>query len=324
MPHQGLDALAVGDRVARPLLVLEVERRDGAAGPFTTLALGDASGRLGSAPFWAGARAPVAALARGDVVEVTGEVGEYRGQRQLRVASIRALPRASAPWDELLPSIGDPAPWWARLDRLREGIAAPRLRAVLARFFDEPAFRARFGRCPAATRGHHARLGGLLQHTWEVAHVARRLARLRPRADADLLVAGALLHDVGKVEAYRWDGPFEPTAAGALVGHVALGLVLLDRAVRTPPAPCTDDEHALLAHLVASHHGRLEFGATVPPMTLEAELLHFADDASAKAESMDEALANPAHFEADAPLSRRRLWEVGDRRLWRGRATWGR
>src|SRR5205085_5046851 len=106
-------------------------------------------------------------------------------------------------------------------------------------------------------------------------------------ADPDLVLAGAMLHDIGKLEAYRWDGPFEMTDPGALLGHVMLGMVMLDRRIGAEPLPpCTADERLMLQHLIASHHGRLEFGAATPPMTLEAEILHFADNASAKAASM--------------------------------------
>ncbi len=127
--------------------------------------------------------------------------------------------------------------------------------------------------------GHHAVLGGLLQHTCEVATIGRSVAEACG-ADPDLVLAGALLHDIGKLEAYRWRAGFETTEAGALLGHVALGLMMLRRRVaERPPPACTDAELLLLLHLIASHHGRLKFGAACPPMTLEAEVLHYADDA---------------------------------------------
>jgi 3'-5' exoribonuclease len=319
-----LPRLALGDRVQHPFLVLEVDRRDGGSGSYTALTLGNARGRIPTAPFWAETQHLVAGIGRGDVVQVIGEISQYQQKRQLKVSSIRVLPRAAVDWTGLLPSVGETAPIWERLDRMRSELAGPRLRAVLALFFDDDDFRTRFGLCPAAPSGHHAQVGGLLKHTWEVAHLGRSMARVYRRADADLVVAGALLHDIGKLEAYRWEGIFEVTEAGALIGHVALGLMMLDRAVRArDPMPCTADELLLLEHLVASHHGRLEFGATAPPMTLEAELLHFADNTSARAESFSEALANPEHFQGEALLSQRRLWQLDDRRVHRGRSDWG-
>jgi 3'-5' exoribonuclease len=228
-------------------------------------------------------------------------------------------------WGELLPSVGDVTPYWERLDRMRADLAGPRLRATLDLFYGDDDFRRRYERCPAAPVGHHAQLGGLLKHTWEVAHLGRATAKVYRRADPDLVVAGALLHDIGKLEAYRWDGVFETTEAGSLVGHVALGLMWFDRVVRgASPPPCTERERLLLTHLIASHHGRLEHGATAPPMTLEAEILHFADNTSAKAESMSDALASGELFAGDALLTTRGVWTIDGRKAYRGQADWGR
>ena len=138
------------------------------------------------------------------------------------------------------------------------------------------------------------------------------------------MVAGALLHDIGKLDAYRWTGVFEMTELGSLLGHVTLGMLALDRSVaRARVPPCTDRELALLQHLIASHHGRLELGAAVAPMTLEAEILHFADDASAKAASMADALADPGNFEAGSLVSAKPVWQLDRRRVYRGTSDWG-
>jgi 3'-5' exoribonuclease len=199
----------------------------------------------------------------------------------------------------------------------------PSLKAVLALFFEDPAFRRQYEQCPASVNGHHARLGGLLQHTWEVAAMAREICRITT-ADEDLTLAGALLHDIGKLDAYQWLGAFEHTTAGSLCGHVMLGSLSLDRRLRQAPLRiCTDEELALLHHLILSHHGKREFGSPVEPMTLEAEILHHADHASARAESMEEALSDEANFAAGGLVSARSLWQLDGRRVFRGKSTWG-
>ena len=138
------------------------------------LTFGNAAGRIASAPFWSERRSAVAGLVRGDAVEVAGEIRVYRGRRQLEVWSIRAAaPRARWSGARLLPSVGDVGPYWEHLDRWRGAIAAPRLRQVLAVFYENPEFRAHFAACPASTAGHHAQLGGLLRHTYEVTMIAR-------------------------------------------------------------------------------------------------------------------------------------------------------
>jgi exopolyphosphatase/guanosine-5'-triphosphate,3'-diphosphate pyrophosphatase len=139
-----------------------------------------------------------------------------------------------------------------------------------------------------------------------------------------LLLAGALLHDIGKVDAYSWDRAFEHTARGRLYGHVVLGALRLDQRVgQTEPAVCTRAELDLLQHLILSHHGQLEFGAPVEPMTLEAQLLPHADDASARGDCMAQALRSPDNFMGDDPVSRRTIWQLDHRRIFRGKSTWG-
>jgi 3'-5' exoribonuclease len=317
-----LKQLAVGSRVQDPLLVLEVEQRDSARGGFTTLTLGNCHGQLPTAPFWAEDQPRIAGIARGDVAQVIGEVGQYNGKRQLKISSIRVLPRGAIDWRQLVRSVREVAPYWDLLDRWRGELRRPRLRRTLDLFYADDEFRRRYQECPASTVGHHAELGGLLRHTCEVAAIGRAIAKAC-HADSELVLAGALLHDIGKLEAYRWEGVFENTECGALLGHVTLGLLMLDRRVaREDPAPCTDRELTVLHHLIASHHGKPEFGAAVPPMTLEAEVLHFADNASAKTAGMADALGDPANFTGDALVSAK-LWQLDRRRTYRGVSDWG-
>ena len=183
--------------------------------------------------------------------------------------------------------------------------------------------RSQFEKCPASPAGHHAQLGGLLKHVWEVAHIGRAIAA-SSGADRDVVVAGALLHDIGKIETYRWDGVFGYTDRGRLHGHVVLGSLMLDRRLREAPEPvCTEVEEMTLQHMILSHHGQLEFGAAVPPMTLEAEVLHYADNSSAKSASMSDALQDDENFTGDELMSSRSIWQLDRRRAWRGRSDWG-
>jgi 3'-5' exoribonuclease len=239
------------------------------------------------------------------------------------VASLIALRPGTVDPRRLQPSIDATAPYWDALDRWRRAIRGPRLMRTVDLFYQDQAFRARFETCPASPAGHHAERGGLLRHTWEVASIGRAIARICG-ADRDLVLAGALLHDIGKLEAYRWDGLFETTELGMLLGHVTLGMLMLDRRLLAEPVPpCTDGERLLLQHLIASHHGRQEFGAAVAPMTLEAEILHFADNASAKSASMAAAVAAAENFDGDELVSSRALWELDKRRAYRGTSDWG-
>ena len=316
-----LARMAVGERLDDPLLVLEVEHRESRGGGFTLLTLGNRHGKLPTAPFWPADRPRLVGIERGGVAQVSGEISQYLGARQLKVAAIRPLPAANVDWRCLQPSVADVAPYWERLDRWRGQVRGPRLQRTLALLFDDADFRRRFEACPASITGHHAELGGLLRLTAEVAAIGRAIAETSS-ADADLVLAGALLHDIGKLEAYRWTGAFEMTERGSLLGHVVLGLLALER-LAALAMPCTAVELSILQHLIASHHGSLEHGAAVVPMSLEAEILHFADDASAKTASMADALADEGNFSGRSLVSARPVWQLDRRRVYRGTSDWG-
>lgn len=303
-------------------MVLDVDQRTtGEGNPFTVLTVGNATGSIETEPFWLDRQPLVAGVRRGHVAQVIGEVESYRDRPQLRITSLRVLPEGSVDIRALLPAVGPLERYWEALDGWRREIAKPRLRRVVDLFYDDPEFRQAYEQCPGSVRGHHAALGGLLKHTTEVAAIARTIARAAG-ADGDLVMAGALLHDIGKTEAYSWDGLFDFTSRGSLVGHVALGALMLDRRLsETQPPPCTGAERELLLHLVLSHHGRLEFGSPVIPMTLEAEVLHWADNASARTASVADAIANLANFPGGNVSSRVR--GLDGRRFFRGDADWG-
>jgi 3'-5' exoribonuclease len=324
MPQKpALAALPLGTQVHEVLLVLDLEVKGGGS-PYTIITLGNKQGRIPSAPFWASQTLAISGVKKGDPVQVVGEIGTYGDRRQLMVDSIRPVPRTQVSWRDLMPSVEPVEPWWRSIDRWRAAIDAPRLNGVVGLFYDDPGFRSRYQECPASVNGHHARLGGLLQHTCEVAAIGNEIAATCG-ADRELVLAGILLHDIGKLESYSWNGSFEQTTAGALLGHVVLGAMMLDHRVRqAAPPPCSDAETVLLQHLILSHHGRLDFGAPVPPMTLEAEVIHFADNASAKTASMSEALADSENFPGDSALSRRGIWQLDRRRAYRGASDWGR
>jgi 3'-5' exoribonuclease len=317
-----IPSLDVGARVQDALLVLEVEHRTtGDGNPFTVLTVGNATGSIDTEPFWLDRQPVVAGIHRGHVAQVIGEVETYRERRQLKVTSLRVIPKESVDLRALLPSVGAVERYWEALDGWRGEIRKPRLKGVIDLFYQDPDFRRMYEQCPASIRGHHAAIGGLLQHTTEVAAIARTIARTSG-ADAELVLGGVLIHDIGKLESYRWDGLFDYTVAGSLLGHVVLGALMLERRLREEAsAPCTDTERAILLHLILSHHGRLEFGSPVPPMTLEAEIIHWADNASAKTASVAGALADAGSF-PEGPVSGR-IRGLEGRRLFKDSSDWG-
>lgn len=318
-------ALKPGDEVHHPFLVLDVVQKGGDH-PRTVLTLGNRTGRIDSAPFWSGKDEMVRGLAKGMLVQVVGTVTSYRDSMQLDATSVRPLPKGSVPLSEMAPSVGPVEHYWQFLDEQRTRITAPRLRAVVDLFFAEDDFRLAFEQCPGAPgTGHHAAIGGLLQHTSEVVSIARQMARVA-HADAEIVVVAAMLHDIGKLESYSWEtGVFDTTERGRLIGHVVLGAMMLrERIGAVVPPPCTADEQLLLEHLVLSHHGELQFGSPVRPLTLEAEILHYADNTSAKTAAINEAYASRELFPGEARVASRKVWQLDGRWLMRLAPDFGR
>ena len=323
MSTLNLAQIAVGERVQHELIVVDrQEKTQGNGDPFVVLKLGNSSGQIDVAPIWSNQKEWADGADRGRVVQAIGQVGVYAktGKRQIQLTGpLRVMPDELVDLTAFLPRVSrDTTKLWDWIDRQRAELTTPALRRLVDIFYADDAFRLRFELTPGAVRGHHAKLGGLLLHVFEVTSIAKSTAKAMG-ANVDLVVAGTLLHDVGKVEAYCIEGgSFDYTTCGLLLGHVVLGILMLERrlvsAGRSPV--CTPGQLVDIQHMILSHHGKLEFGSPVEPMTTEAEIVHWADEASAKANDMMESLDEPEHFANGKEFSDKRAWRVG-RRIWR-------
>ena len=329
MPALNIPSLSVGDRVQHELLVYDrAEKRKNDGEPYVVLTLGNASGRIETAPVWSNQIEWADGAMSGRVVQAIGQVSLFgkngTAKRQLQLtAPVRALPHDDSYIERFLPRVAtDLTRLWDWIDSTRSAVESAKLRKVLDLFYGDDAFRVRFERAPGSTAGHHAKIGGLLMHVFEVTNIARQTARTMMKANVDLVVAGALLHDVGKVEAYTiGPGGFTYTPCGLLVGHVVLGVMMLERRIAALGEPvCTEGQLLDLQHMILSHHGKLEFGSPVEPMTVEAEIVHWADEASAKANDMLESLDDADAFPDGGEFSKR-VWRVG-RRVWKRPHGW--
>jgi 3'-5' exoribonuclease len=321
-----LDIAAAGqnDRVQHELMVRNREDKSTKNGdPFAVLTLGNATGQI-SANVWKEQLPLIEGVKTGSIVQVIGVVELYQGKRQIKLtAPLRVLAKGAANLDEFLPRIkSDVAMLWAEIDAWRAAMTSKQLRIAADLFFADDAFRAQFEKTPGAPVGHHAQVGGLLEHVVEVGKIARAAAAAM-KANVDLVTVGALIHDVGKVETYATSAAgFANTPAGSLLQHIVLGILMLERRLATLPAGTLSESQQLeLHHFIASHHGVPEFGAAVRPMTIEADLLHWADQASAHGNNFHEETANPELFPGDAEFSTKKSWRL-DRKIWRRQDTW--
>lgn len=246
-------------------------------------------------------------LAPGRVVKVRGRYKvDPRWGPQLVVEQLRVLEPGEYDEAALVPvSPVATAELRARLAKLVDSVAETHVRTLLERALDpqrEPG--ATFAVAPAALRNHHAYRRGLLEHSVVVAEVAAGVADLLPTLDRDLIVAGALLHDIGKVATYSSD-PFAPgfTDAGRLQGEIVLGHDLVRDLIAEvdgfPP-----ELSLRLRHILLAHHGDREKGSPVVPMTREAIVVHFCDDMTARVAAVDEAERAAAAGERWSAFSR--------------------
>jgi 3'-5' exoribonuclease len=297
-----------GDDIDGVLLVRDVERRrtrDGS--PFLRVTLAD---RAGSVPavLWEPARDAAERAGAGEAVRVTGRLAEH--PRYGRQVTIRELRPAGDPvdWGRLIAGPSRPAAELEReLDALIGSVRDPHLAGLLARLLgpDTPSGRG-FRVAPAAKVNHHAHPRGLLEHSVAVARQAHDAAATFPGVDRDLAVCGALLHDIGKLEAYAGSaGGADLTDAGRLEGEIALGYFRVRCEIEAAPGFPADRARALL-HIVLSHHGRLEYGSPVVPCTREAALVHAADELSGRLGAFD-------RLERELPAGER--WSRHDRTL---------
>jgi 3'-5' exoribonuclease len=190
---------------------------------------------------------------RGDLVEVSGRVERFRDELQVELESIRRTDAAD-PAAFLPAAYRDLEELDGFLEHLAREVYDPDLRALLDAFLGDADFRAELRRAPCTRSGHHAYLGGLLEHTVAVATLALEACVLHPRLNSDVLITAALLHDVGKLREFELGAEIAVSEAGALVGHVVLGQqMIVERAMRLDGFP-EAKLHALL-HCVLAHHG---------------------------------------------------------------------
>lgn len=249
--------------------------------PYLALALMDRTGEM-EARVWDDAPRFDRIAKTGAVVRIDGQVKAFRDKLQLNLSSLVRLEEDELDLSHFVAASSRPVKeMQEELIRLVEGLADPALRNLLATLFSG-ALLTEFSRAPAAKQMHHAYLGGLLEHTLSVAGLADLVCRHYLELDRDLLIAGALLHDLGKIREFHFTTvPFDYTDRGRLVGHLVLGSeIVREKAAAVPEL--TVERLDQLIHLILSHHGRHEFGAPCLPMTAEAILLHHIDDIDAK------------------------------------------
>ncbi|HEY3374927.1 MAG TPA: HD domain-containing protein [Candidatus Aquicultor sp.] len=278
-----LNKLRDGEQVNCCLLVFKKERKlDKNGKPYGDLLIGNKTGSI-QARIWDLNDATYNLFSVESVVEISGIAGSFAGRPQIKINSISPVDEGKIDYAEFLPTTGkDMGELQAELLALIGSFRNVHIEQLINRVFDShPVFES-FLKAPAAKAFHHAYLGGLLEHTVSVANLCDSVAKNYPiDVNRDLLVAGALLHDIGKIKELSYLKSIDYTTEGRLIGHHVIGYEMLKQAA-SGLADIPDEVVLQLSHLILSHHGSYELQSPRRPKTIEALLLHFCDDADAK------------------------------------------
>jgi 3'-5' exoribonuclease len=268
-------------------------------GQYLALTLSDKTGQF-EARMWEDFADALSSCAAGCYVKVQGQVTKYQGKFQITLTRLRFAADSEIDTADFIPTTQfDINAMDAELRGYVDAFRNRHLQRLVHSFLDDPELGPAFRAAPAAKRLHHAWLGGLLEHVLCLVRVCLATAPFYPEVDPDLLVTGAILHDVGKVRELSWRSSFDYTLEGQLIGHISIAqgmlhekIALLDAEARSAAAEGSKPElfpqplRVLVEHMLLSHHGKLEFGSPKLPMTPEAMLLSALDDLEAKFQTL--------------------------------------
>jgi len=249
--------------------------------PYLTLKLMDKTGEV-DAKVWDNADEIGSLFEKNDFLAVHAKASVYLGKMQLILSDLKLVPEEQVDLADFLPETDRDIN--IMVDELKALVASlkdPNLKRLLIAFFGDPELLAQFRVAPAAKGMHHVYLGGLLEHSLAVAKLVDAMMPLYEGLNRDLLIAGALLHDVGKVREMTYMRSFDYSDEGKLIGHITIGVEMLqERITSLPGFPV--ELGMLLKHMLLSHHGQYEYGSPKRPKTMEATILNYLDDLDSK------------------------------------------
>jgi 3'-5' exoribonuclease len=255
------------------------EKKQG--GQYLALTLTDKTGTM-EARMWDEIADALASCSEGCYVKAQGQISKYQGKFQITLQKMRNAAESEIDPADYLPATRfDVDEMWAELRSYVSQFTNPDLKRLVFSFLDDEAIAAAYRTAPAAKRLHHAWLGGLLEHVVTLVRICLATAPFYPEVDPDLLVTGAILHDVGKTRELHWKNSFGYTLEGQMIGHISIAQgMLIEKIKELEPFP--GKLRMLVEHMILSHHGKYEFGSPKLPMTPEALLLNVLDDLEAK------------------------------------------
>ena len=292
MKKQFITDIRAGDRVDYIFVLSEKilsQKKDG--NNFLNITLSDKTGTI-KGVVWDNVDQIAAGITSGDFAHVNGSVSEYRGTLQVVIKIMEPFPSDRIDPSDFLPQTSrDIEGMFERLVKRMDSISTDYLKALLDAFFKDKEFVNKFKTAPAAKKMHHAYIGGLLEHTLSMTSLADKIAGHYSGINRDLLLSGAILHDIGKVDEFEYQFKIDYSDKGRLLNHIVIGLKMVDEKL-SEIKYFPEDQVLLLKHLIVSHHGTREFGSPEPPKTIEAVLLNYIDEIDSKVNAIRDFIAS--------------------------------
>jgi 3'-5' exoribonuclease len=290
--NQYVSSLKPGETVDDVFVLSEKslsQKKDGKN--YLNLTFMDRTGTL-KGVLWENVEDTVDRISAGDYVQVKGSVSEYRGTLQLVVRTvIRSAAENVEPADFLPVTTRNIDAMFEKLLQITDTLKTHCFHDLFKLFWADAEMVRLFKAAPAAKKMHHAYIGGLLEHTLSMAILVDRLAGHYTGVDRDLLLTGAILHDIGKIREFEFSSYIDYTSEGRLLSHIVIGLQIIDEKMKLIK-DFPEEQAVLLKHLVVSHHGVREFGSPEPPKTIEAVLLNHIDEIDSKVNGIREFMAS--------------------------------
>jgi len=286
MDQAKLREIGIGEAITGFYALRTRRKRDYEGKCYLIFEFGDSSGRIAGV-YWGDDAVDVYnLLEKTEVVKIQGTTGEYRGKSQIKVNRIRPARPDEFDFQQLLPGPRTSQEDLAEhIQDIIESISNPHLRQLLERIFNDGDFLPTFLSAPAGKLWHGAYIGGLAEHSVNVAAICDNAAGIFDLCHRDLLISGAILHDIGKVEELAGKASLDYTIPGRLIGHIVLGERFVRRVIESIdnfPVKLADE----ISHMIVSHHGEGTMGSPIEPKTLEASILHYADRLESEANAL--------------------------------------
>lgn len=292
MKNQYIGSIRAGDFINDVFVLSEkniAQKKDGSN--YLSVLLSDKTGKI-KGVVWDDVDKISAGKNTGDFLHVKGNVSEYKGALQIVIKNMDASSPDSIDSSDFLPSTKQNIDsMFERLVKLSSSIEERNLKALLEAFWNDIEFVENLKKAPAAKKMHHAYSGGLLEHTLSMALLADKIAGHYNGIDRDILITGAILHDIGKIREFLYKFSIDYSDEGRLLSHIVIGIGMLDEKIKKI-REFPDTLAVLLRHMIVSHHGTRDFGSPEPPKTIDAVLLNYIDEIDSKISGIREYIAS--------------------------------